>query len=287
MTTMPIGSHTTQSIPSSLLLKHMKNVTTNAKGATAFVSTGNPILNLFTYSNKKVPTDLVGFTQLVKMIIEAKNYDSELFVKLLKFHRLIEKGSGIKSFYYVCMMVLKDEDPHVYSKILDWSYEYPKDILRLARISSMFSDAFSIENEFVEITGDIIYRNKRKSPGRSKKSIKKTKCLLSELNKGNLTTIKQHELYSLRISTELELFSQMLAQAIKMILLGKLYSKELNIMFFKYLGWETSHFWFESEIVWNRVESILQSDPIIEEIQKVKESEITSTDPISLSVPSE
>jgi hypothetical protein len=251
----------------------MRNITVNAKGATAFVSTGNPILDLFTYSNKKIPTDFDEFAQMVNMIIEAKNFNSEMFVKLLRFHRLIEKGSGIKSFYYVCMMILKDEDPHMYSQVLKWSYEYPKDILRLARISSFFSDRASIENEFVNIHGDTSYHSSSLK-SLSEKSKSKTKHLIVEQHRGNLSTIKIHSLYKLRISTELELFSHMLANAIKMIIMGKLFSKDLNIMFFKYLGYETSHFWFESEIIWKRVEQILQSDPVIKEIGQLRAKEL-------------
>ena len=114
-------------------------MTLNAKGADAFVSTTNPVLDLFTYSSRKFYEKEEDFNKVVELIVQAKNFDSELFLKLLKFHRHINIGNGIKNIYYLCMLVLKEEDPAMYEQILTWSYEYPKDILTLARTSSSFS----------------------------------------------------------------------------------------------------------------------------------------------------
>ena len=118
--------------------------------------TNNPILDFFKEENKSINT-IEEFTNLVRKIEAAKNYNSELFIKLLIHHRIyhkihdgiyhkihdgihhkihdgIIKGNGYKSLYYISMMVLREEDPDMYFKILNLLKGYPKDILRLCRI---------------------------------------------------------------------------------------------------------------------------------------------------------
>lgn len=242
------------------------NLTLNTKGADAFKSTTNPILDLFTETRKIVPETLDEFTTLVRKIEAAKNFDSEMFVKLLKFHRLIEKGNGVKGLYYICMMVLKDEDPTTYEHVLTWSRQYPKDILRLARLSSMFGCRASSTGTTVSLPMTLKYS----SPvSQSKISLgkKMTKWALTEKSNSNLMTSgsKSQPIQIVSISAEIELYSQLLADVIKKILTGKLYEPDVNLMLFKYLSYETGHFAVESKLIWTRVQAILEHDPVVQE----------------------
>lgn len=241
-----------------------RNITLNAKGADAFISTTNPILDLFTETRKKVPETLDEFKTLVRKIETAKNYNSEMFVKLLKFHRLIEKGNGMKGVYYICMMVLKESDPVMYENIIKWSHEYPKDILRLARLSSMFGGICATPVS----TGSSVILEMTKNYGSASSSkgelgTKMTKWLLTEKKSGNVITSKIKSKQTVAISAEIELYAQLVAETIKQILTGKLYDEDVNLMLFKYLSYETGHFAVESKVIWKTVENLLENDPVI------------------------
>ena len=245
----------------------------NEKGADAFITTGNPILDLFTETRKKVPDTLDEFKTLVRGIEAAKNFDSEMFVKLLKFHRLIEKGNGMKGIYYICMMVLKDVDPAMYENIIGWSHEYPKDILRLARISSMFGKNASKPSGKANVYGD--YPEVRlpistyyKTPSGAAKGVlgkKLTKWAITEKKSCNVIPVgtRTNPLQKIFISAEIELYAQLVANTIKKILIGKLYDEDVNLMLFKYLSYETGHFAVESKVIWTRIESILHTDDVV------------------------
>jgi hypothetical protein len=248
---------------SASILAAMENVTLNEKGAIAFKSTKNPILDLFTETRKKIPETIDEFTILIRKIEAAKNFDSEMFVKMLKFHRLIEKGNGMKGVYYMCMMVLKEEDPVLYEKILSWSHEYPKDILRLARLSSMFGGKCNIGNSdgnVLTIAETKSYKHNKNKPktGLSKKMTTWVWAGMRTNIISNTTTNSVDVI----IPTELELYSQLLAKVIKKILSGNLYDEDVNLMLFKYLSYEGGHFAVESKVIWTRVKDILKSEYI-------------------------
>lgn len=249
---------------SQAVLAARSNLALNAKGADAFKSTTNPILDLFTETRKIVPETLDEFTILVRKIEAARNYDSEMFIKLLKFHRLIEKGNGIKGMYYICMMVLKDEKSDIYGQVLDWSRQYPKDVLRLARLSSMFVGKLPETGPAVSLKMGLKY----KSPLGGKVTLNKkmTKWALTEKASGNITTSgsKSSPIQTVYISAEIELYSQLVADVIKKILTGKLYDPDVNLMLFKYLSYETGHFAVESKLIWTRVQAILEHDPVVQ-----------------------
>ena len=245
-----------------------QSLTLNAKGADAFTTTSNPILDLFTETRKKVPDSLDEFKTLVRKIEAAKNFDSEMFVKLLKFHRLIEKGNGMKGVYYICMMVLKEEDPILYEEIIKWSHQYPKDILRLARISSMFGGISSKSSGKANVYGDypsvslattISYKSSSGVP-KGETGKKLTNWLCTEKWSGNVFSSgsRINPVQKIMISAEIELYAQMVADALKKILDGRLYD-DVNLMLFKYLSYESGHFSVESKIIWKRVEDILLS----------------------------
>ena len=261
-----MSRHSTSTMMTSqAVFSSRKNMTLTANGADAFVSTDNPIIDLFTETRKTLPDTLEEFTILVRKIEAAKNFDSELFIKLLKFHRLIEKGNGLKGLYYICMMILKDEDPIIYEKVLDWSRQYPKDILRLARMSSMFGfSAPSSTGSSIKIPFTQKYSS---SQGKSKGTIgkKMTTWGSTEYANGNVIgKSSTSSIHTVLISAEIELYSQLLADIIKKILTGKMFDEDVNLMLFKYLSYETGHFAVESKIIWTRAQQILESDSVIQ-----------------------
>jgi hypothetical protein len=254
------------SITSTQFLTIMPSVVLNDKGAISFSSTTNPILDLFTETRKKIPTTIEEFTKLVRKIEAAKNHNSELFIKLLKFHRLINKGNGMKGIYYICMMILKEEDPEMYERILEWSYQYPKDILRLARLGSMFGgnaakSSFK-QDKYGEyptiVSKNSLYYTKNKNP-KGKNGKKITKWLLTEKKNGNLTTIglRSDPMQLIKISAEIELYAQLVAKTLLLILDGNLYSTDVNLFLFKYLSYENGHFAIETKNIWSRVNDII------------------------------
>jgi hypothetical protein len=275
-------------ITSQALFASQANQSLNTKGADAFYSTTNPILDLFTETRKSIPETLEEFTALVRKIESAKNHDSELFIKLLKFHRLIEKGNGLKGLYYICMMILKDEDPIIYEKVLAWSRQYPKDILRLARLSSMFGCKSSNSGSIISIPLNLKYSSAQ-GLGKGVLGKKMTKWALTEKASSNIsldlhtahtthTTHTTHtstmlptcqmlansKMHQVVISAEIELYSQLVAEVIKKILTGKMFDDDVNLMLFKYLSYETGHFAVESKLIWTRVQAILESDSVVE-----------------------
>ena len=253
-----------------------RNLTVNEKGADAFISTGNPILDLFTETRKKVPDNLEDFTALVRKIEIAKNFDTEMFVKMLKFHRLIEKGNGMKGIYYICMMVLKDDDPILYEQIIKWSYQYPKDILRLSRISSMFGGNCIKGSGNSNVYGDLpevsfpksILKYSEKGISKGDLGTRMTKWAKSNYERTASTSFEAisglvpSSFVSIPISAEIELYAQQIVYIIKKILLGKLFDDDVNLMFFKYLSYETGHFAVESKVIWKRVSDLLFLEPI-------------------------
>ena len=233
------------------ILQYKNIIILNDKGADAFVTTTNPILDLFTQTNKSIPEDREEFGKLIKKIELAKNSNPEMFIKLLKFHRLIEKGNGIKGLYYMCMMVLKEEDPEMYEYVLNWSKQYPKDILRLARLSSMFNPIESSKGESIKMDIKSNYLGNR---GNKLNSWAKTEKI-----SGNIK-MNQNQETIVSLGPEIALYSHLLFDLIKQILLGNMFNPANNLMLFKYLGYETSHFAVESNVIWKYVEYLLQND---------------------------
>ena len=73
------------------------------------------ILEFFNEEYKPI-NSLEDFTLMVHKIEKIKNYSSEIFIKLLIYHRIVK---GNKQLFYIGMMILKDEDPKMYVKILN------------------------------------------------------------------------------------------------------------------------------------------------------------------------
>lgn len=272
-----------QQLTSQQVLENLNNITVNDKGAISFKSTTNPITDLFTETRKlftnNIPEDELrkNFHEILNKVQQAKNFDSELFVKLLKFHRLIEKGNGMKMVYYICMLVLKDEDPVLYEAILKWSYEYPKDILRLNRMSSMLGNMSNVANSTVSLNMTLSYLTNLKGQ-KGKLGKKMTKWALTEKKSGHLISSgsPSNPEQIVEVSTELELYSQLVVDTIKKIITGKMFDDCVNPMLFKYLSYETGHFAVETKIIWKRVEEILKKDELILTAQQEYKNTSTS-----------
>jgi hypothetical protein len=90
------------------------------------------ILEFFIEEYKPI-NSLEDFTSIVRKIEKIKNYSAEIFIKLLIYHRIFK---GNKQLFYIGMMVLIEEDPDMYVKILNLNILkfYSKDLLRLCRI---------------------------------------------------------------------------------------------------------------------------------------------------------
>jgi hypothetical protein len=247
-------------ISSRILAKNIVP-TLNAKGADAFESTTNPALDLFTYTSKNFSSDANEFSSLVSKIVEVKNYNSELFFKLLKFPRLIEKGNGIKNIYYLGMLLLKQEDPETYSKILEWSYEYPKDILTLARLCSMYQP---IGDTNPNATFD--YQSSYVSGTAGSKG-KKMSYVESKYHDHDLIDSTNNKI---TVPCEIRIYGDLVLDTFKKLISG---SKDYNPMLLKYMGYETGHWAIESEFIWSYLDSRLKNDSEFVEL-------LDSTEPI-------
>lgn len=202
----------------------------------------NPILDFFINKNNFSINTIDQFTKIVREIEEAKNYNSELFIKILIYHRIIQ-GNGLKSIYYISMMILREEDPIMYEKILKLLNEYPKDILRLCRISNFTGQI----NSNVKIKLDIVEttcHRKIKLNMWNKINSDKTIGLSKEVN----------------LSIEAKLYGDLVYKSIKEILIKNYESKDINLMLFKYLSYESGHFNLETLFIWKYVEKLLSND---------------------------
>ena len=112
------------------------NITLNANECECYITTNSSCCDFFTMSTKTLPPTFELFKDIVKIIVSAKNEDPETFLQLIKFHRLIDNGNGIKWIYYLAMMILKIENVSIYKHILNWSWEYPKDLHNLFRMNN-------------------------------------------------------------------------------------------------------------------------------------------------------
>ncbi len=229
---------------SSKYARYKPELTLNNKGADAFVSTTNPVLDLFTYTNKTLNTDYDSFKELINTIINAKNFNSELFIKLLKFQRLIKKGNGNKHVYYLCMMMIKMEAPSLYAKLLEWSYEYPKDILFLNRVNSMYNPTSNTNGQTISLNGN--YKSIT-----TPKSLKMN-IFLSKMKKSNIIIGQD-----ISISEEVKTYGEIVFSNFIKILSG---SDNYNPMLIKYLSYETGHWIVETEQIWKYVEYLASID---------------------------
>jgi len=215
---------------------------------TELVNNDEIILEFFNEEYKSIYT-LEDFTTVVRKIEKIKNYSSEIFIKLLIYHRVFK---GNKQLYYIGMMVLREEDPEMYIKILRLNILkfYSKDLLRLCRIYNFMGQRNSdskINIDIKETTGH--------------KNIK----LIMWNKKNCMDDLKIKDIY---LSVEAKLYGDALYKTIKEILVGNYGSNDINLVLFKYISYESGHFNLESMFIWKYVEYLLQKDCDIPNILK-------------------
>jgi len=239
----------------------------NNKNAEAYTTTNSKILDLFCYNKRmRIATNNYDeFKELINMIISAKNENLELFIKLLKFHRLINNGNGIKNIYHLCLMVLRIEEPEIYKDVLKWSYEYCKDILRMDRINNMIKDKHNFNNTRIILNTPGYYKSQSKNRNNKRLVIfNKQKRNFINDDDYNDKDINIKDKYEYNLTPEEEIYSDLIYKNIRNIILEK--DDKINMMIFKYLSYETGHFSIETEIILQRVEDLINND---EELKNV------------------
>ena len=224
------------------------NLTLNRKGAIAFVSTKNSLLDLFTLVSKKLPETLEEFELVVQMISNCLNTDPELFVKVLKFHRLINNGNGIKWIYSLCMIVLKENDLVLYEQVLSWSWQYPKDILNLQRITNMWKPTASSGGESVITSlGSCISSNDLQ---------RKWWTFRCQNITNGLVHNHEDDMFIVQFQSEIVLYAKLILDVfVKLLTPGSI--EHINPMLFKYLAYKNCHWAVETDLIWSFAETLI------------------------------
>ena len=88
-------------------MQALNALTVNRKGATAFTTTGDKRLDLFTLCSKDPYMTKEKFVELYELMSELCKTSPESLIQLLAFHRSIAKGNGIKHYYYMGAGILE------------------------------------------------------------------------------------------------------------------------------------------------------------------------------------
>jgi len=229
-------------------LSYVHNYTLNNKGADAWASTLNPLLDLFATGIKKCPTSFEEFEKIFNIVHNALKEDPVCFIKVLKFHRLIEKGNGIKWLYYLCMLTIRMENPSLYSQVLEWSWQYPKDFLNLHRITNMLEPVYS----GYEVNTILPLIDSK--PG----------SYSSKFNAWALQNkVERHKtlnlIYSVPIQDEIVSYGNKLYWLFINLMTPE-FDEELNPMFVKYLSYESGHWEVETHLIWEYLETKVKLD---------------------------
>lgn len=229
-------------------LIYTNNITPNAKGAYAWKSTLNPLLDLFATGIKRCPDTYEEFEKIFNIVQSALKEDSQSFIKVLKLHRLIADGNGIKWIYYLCLLVIRMEDSDLYSQVLEWSWQYPKDFLNLHRITNMYKPHHSgYEVNTTLPSNDLV-------PG----------SYASKLNAWALQNkVKRHNnlnlIYSVPVQNEIVSYGNKVYELF-IDLMTPEFDDNYNPMFIKYLSYESGHWEVETHLIWQYIETKFISD---------------------------
>jgi len=229
-------------------LIYTNNMVPNAKGADAWKSTLNPLVDLFATGIKKCPDSYEEFKQVFNIIQSALRDDPEMFVKVLKFHRLITNGNGIKWIYYLCLMVIRMENPSLYSQVLEWSWQYPKDFLNLHRITNMYEPIHS-DNE---VNTTIPTRDLEQGSYANKMHV------WALQNNVNIEFDATH-IYSVPIQDELVLYGNKVYELFVNLMTPE-FDGDYNPMFLKYMSYEKGHCEVETHLIWQYIEYKIKSN---------------------------
>jgi len=227
-------------------LLYTSNHTLNTKGADAWVSTLNPLIDLFATGVKKCPDTLEEFEKIFNIVSSALREDPECFVKVLKFHRLITNGNGIRWLYYLCMLVIKMENHNLYEKILDWSWQYPKDFMNLHRITNMYCP--------INSSTDVQVQMPQKDAPKGTFANKFNAWILQNKVKSYGATEVQ-----VQVQIEIVMYANMVS-ALFINLLTPNFNSGYNPMLLKYMSYESGHWEVETHLIWECVENLLKDN---------------------------
>ena len=242
-------SSTSFNMTTSQGLIYTNNMVLNAKGANAWESTLNPLVDLFATGIKKCPDTYEEFEKVFNIIQSALRENPETFVKVLKFHRLIANGNGIKWIYYLCLMVIRMENHALYSLVLEWSWQYPKDFLNLHRITNMYEPIYSGE----KVNTTLPTRDFEPSSYASKLN---AWALQNKVKREEFDTT---HIYSVPIQNELVLYGNNICELFVNLMTPE-FDGEYNPMFLKYMSHEHGHWEVETHLIWQYIESIIKSN---------------------------
>lgn len=242
-------SSTAFNMTTSQGLIYTNNMVLNTKGANAWKSTLNPLVDLFTTGIKKCPDTYEEFEKVFNIVQSALREDPETFVKVLKFHRLIESGNGIKWIYYLCLMVIRMQKPSLYSLVLEWSWEYPKDFLNLHRITNMYEPVYSGK----EVNTTLPIRNFEKGSYASKLN---AWALQNKVKREEFDTTR---IYSVPIQDELVIYGNRIYELFINLMTPE-FDGNYNLMFLKYMSYEHGHWEVETHLIWQYVETKIKAN---------------------------
>lgn len=233
------------SINSTNAMLYAKNYTLGEKGADSWKSTLEPLLDLFATSIKRCPESFEEFEKIFQIVSHSLKHNPQGFIQLLKFHRLIKNGNGIKWLYYLCLLVLKIENPVLYEQVLEWSWQYPKDLLTLHRFTNLYEPTKSSTNVQIDFCVSTQFSNKG-SLGLKTKAFQKH----------NLSNIISNQL---ELQFEIVLYTNYVFKTIKNLITPG-FTGDINPMFLKYMSWETGHWALESKLIWDYLEELVKND---------------------------
>lgn len=235
-------------------LIYTKNITPNTKGADAWKSTLNPLVDLFTTGIKRCPDSYEEFEKIFNIVQSALREEPQSFIKILKFHRLIANGNGIRWIYYLCLMVIRMENPSLYSLVLDWSWQYPKDFMNLHRITNIYEPVHSDK----EVKTTLPPRDFEQGSYASKMHA------WALQNKVVREFVPTH-IYSVPIQDELVLYGDKVYELFVNLMTPE-FDGEYNPMFLKYMSYETGHWEVETHLIWQYIESKVKSNTLFADL---------------------
>jgi hypothetical protein len=224
----------------------------NNNGAIAYQSTNNYLLDLFTWSSKKFPIAYDEFVKLVMIINNAMKQDPITFLRLIKFHRLVKNGNGIKIIYYLSMVLLKYNSEKDYEYVLKWSYQYPKDLLVLHRLTNMFKPLVNTSNLNSYIPIEIV-SSKKLSGTRARKLQAFVNC---NVKAGFVNVVNSNSvLNSVSVPVQIEIFiyAKLICDMLKDMFEGN-NTNNINPMLLKYLSYGDGHWSTETKLIFDLVE---------------------------------
>ena len=134
--------------------------TLNEKGAVAHISTLSPLVDLFGVNSPNFRTlEMEEFQNIVSICYNAYLSNPRQYISLLKYRRSTD-FLGHKMMYYIMASIIRENHRKEYPAILEWSHEYKKDLLRMARIYNESYMQWDDSDYTLDMT-DIIPKNKQ------------------------------------------------------------------------------------------------------------------------------